>query len=54
MNDNHIMELKVQGYQVIEKEVAIGSKTSGRVYVPKEWIGKKVKIILLEEPNNLR
>ncbi|MGP8330614.1 MAG: DUF2080 family transposase-associated protein [Methanosarcinaceae archaeon] len=36
------------GYQVIEKTVK-SSGNSGRVYVPKDWIGKKVKIFLLEQ-----
>ncbi|WP_084063663.1 DUF2080 family transposase-associated protein [Geoglobus acetivorans] len=34
-------------YEVIEKVVKDGGN-SGRVYVPKAWVGKKVKIILLE------
>ena len=35
------------GYELLEKEVA-KSGNSGRVYVPIDWIGKKVKIILIE------
>ena len=35
------------GYEMLEKQVN-KSGNSGRVYVPIEWIGKKVKIILLE------
>lgn len=42
------MQVTVKAYQVIEKKVKI-SGNSGRVYVPKEWIGKKVKILLVEE-----
>ncbi len=34
-------------HQVVEKVVAPGGN-SGRVYVPKDWIGKKVKIVLVE------
>lgn len=34
-------------YQVVEKVVSVGGN-SGRVYVPKEWVGKKVKIVLIE------
>jgi len=41
------MEVRVTAYQVIEKTVK-PSGNSGRVYVPKEWIGKKVKVFLLE------
>ena len=43
-------EAKIQltGYEMLEKQVN-KSGNSGRVYVPIEWIGKKVKIILLEK-----
>jgi len=46
------MEVKVQAYQVIEKTVSEGTKTSGRLYVPKDWIGKTVKIFLMDDPNS--
>jgi putative transposon-encoded protein len=42
------MEIKIKGYAVIEKTVK-KSGTSGSIYVPKEWIGKRVKIILIED-----
>lgn len=45
------MEIKIKAYQAIEKVVSPGTNTSGRVYVPKEWIGKTVKIFLMEEPD---
>jgi putative transposon-encoded protein len=41
------MTVELEAYQVIEKGVK-SSGNSGRVYVPKEWIGKKVKVLLLE------
>jgi len=43
-------EVKIQltGFEVIEKPVN-KSGNSGRVYVPAEWIGKKVKVILIEK-----
>jgi putative transposon-encoded protein len=41
------MKVEVHAYQVIEKIVK-SSGNSGRVYVPKEWVGKKVKVFLLE------
>jgi len=44
---NTEMEVKVPGYQVLERKVG-NSGTSGRIYVPKSWINKQVKIILLE------
>ena len=44
------MKIKIQlsGYEMLEKQVN-KSGNSGRVYVPIEWIGKKVKIILIEQ-----
>lgn len=48
---NEQMKVEVQAYQVIEKTVK-PSGNSGRVYVPKEWVGKKVKIFLLEQVAN--
>jgi putative transposon-encoded protein len=41
------MEVRLEAHQVIEKTVK-SSGNSGRVYVPKEWIGKRVKVLLLE------
>lgn len=41
------MRIELEAYQVIEKEVR-SSGNSGRVYVPKEWIGKRVKILLID------
>lgn len=43
-------ETKIQltGFEMLEKQVT-KSGNSGRVYVPIEWIGKKVKIILIEQ-----
>ena len=40
--------IQLTGYEMLEKEVN-KSGNSGRVYVPVEWIGKRVKIILLEK-----
>lgn len=47
MNDKEIMEIKINAYQIIEKLVK-PSGNSGRVYVPIDWVGKKVKVVLLE------
>lgn len=41
------MKIEVEAYQVIEKIVKSGGN-SGRVYVPVDWIGKRVKILLME------
>lgn len=40
--------IRLTGFEMLEKQVK-KSGNSGRIYVPIEWIGKKVKIILLEE-----
>ncbi|MCK8519845.1 DUF2080 family transposase-associated protein [Methanoculleus sp. 7T] len=41
------IEMTFRGYEVIEKIVA-KSGNSGRVYVPPSWIGKMVKVVLLD------
>ena len=41
------MEIKIEAYQIVEKEVKL-SGNSGRVYVPIDWVGKKVKVVLIE------
>ena len=46
------MKITVDAYQVIEKTVK-PSGNSGRVYVPTDWVGKKVKILLLESLNKI-
>ena len=40
-------EMNVEGHAFLEKTVSSNQNT-GRVYVPKEWIGKKVLIVLKE------
>ena len=41
------MEIKIEAYQIVEKVVKL-SGNSGRVYVPIDWVGKKVKVVLIE------
>ena len=43
-------ETKIQliGFEMLEKQVN-KSGNSGRVYVPVEWVGKRVKIVLVEK-----
>ena len=43
-----LTNIELKGYEMLEKTVNKGGD-SGRVYVPIKWIGKKVKIILLEK-----
>lgn len=33
----------------VERTVGAGGKSSGRVYVPKAWIGRRVTVILMPE-----
>jgi hypothetical protein len=41
-------EFKVLGYEMIDREVKQSGNT-GRVYLPKNWIGSKVKIIRISK-----
>ena len=41
------MEIRLTGYEVIEKRAELGG-TSGRIYVPKSWIGKRVRAIRID------
>ena len=41
------ISMKMEGFEVIEK-TAESSGNSGRIYVPKKWIGKKVRAVLIE------
>jgi len=42
------MRIRMEGYEVVEKR-AQKSGTSARIYVPKSWIGKLVRAILIEK-----
>ena len=42
------IQMKMEGYEAVEKIAAKGGNSS-RVYVPKQWEGKKVRVILLGE-----
>ncbi|MCD6461904.1 MAG: DUF2080 family transposase-associated protein [Thermoplasmata archaeon] len=39
---------QVWGYELIIKRVT-DAKTTGKVYLPKDWIGKRVKVIRMDE-----
>lgn len=41
------MFLKMEGYEVVEKKAEVGGN-SCRIYVPKHWLGKKVRAVLIE------
>ena len=42
-----LIEMKMKGLEALEK-VAQAGGNSARVYVPKNWQGKRVKVVLLE------
>jgi putative transposon-encoded protein len=41
------ISMQMEGFEIIEK-VAEAGGNSGRIYVPKKWIGKKVRAVLIE------
>ncbi len=41
------IQMKMEGYEVVEKKADKGGN-SGRIYVPKHCIGKKVRAVLIE------
>ncbi len=41
------VKFEVYGEEMIEKEVKL-SGNSGRVYLPPDWVGRRVKIIRIE------
>lgn len=41
-------KMELMGFEMLEKKVN-KSGNSGRVYVPVDWIGKRVKVILVEQ-----
>jgi putative transposon-encoded protein len=41
-------DITLTGYEMVDRIVNPGL-SSGRVFVPKKWVGKKVRIILIEK-----
>jgi len=37
----------MQGFEVVEK-IAVKGGNSSRIYVPKKWVGKKIRAVLIE------
>ena len=42
------IQMKMEGYEVVEK-VAMLTGNGARIYVPKNWAGKKIRAILVEQ-----
>jgi putative transposon-encoded protein len=47
---NEQIEVRAKAFEAIDR-VVTSSGNSGRVYLPKKWVGKKVKVLLLEPIN---
>ena len=43
-----MIQVNLQGYQLLDKTVGSCNNHSARVYVPLSWKGKKVAVVLLE------
>ena len=41
------IKMQMEGYEVVEK-VAERGGNSARIYVPKHWMGKRIRAVLLE------
>jgi putative transposon-encoded protein len=41
------MKIDMEGFEVVEK-IAVKGGNSSRIYVPKKWVGKKVRAVLIE------
>lgn len=41
------IKMHMEGYEVVEK-VAERGGNSARIYVPKHWLGKRVRAVLIE------
>ena len=41
------IKMQMEGYEVVEKKAEKGGN-SARIYVPRHWIGKKVRAVLIE------
>lgn len=44
---NKPIRMRMEGFEVVEK-IADKGGNSARIYVPKHWVGKKVRAVLIE------
>ena len=42
------MRVEMEAYSIADKIVKPLSETAGRVYLPASWVGKKVRVVLVE------
>lgn len=43
-----VQQFAINGYEAIERTVTPANKSSGRIYLPNAWIGKRVMVVRLE------
>lgn len=43
------MKFEIEGEDMLTKTVGRGGISSGRINVPVEWIGRRVRVILMKE-----
>jgi putative transposon-encoded protein len=48
----HVVRLDIKAKRVMVCEVAAHGEKSGRIYLPKEWVGKEVVVVLEEVVND--
>jgi hypothetical protein len=47
-----VSEFRVKGYETLTKTASGGkNRTSATVFVPKPWAGRRVAVILLDDPD---
>lgn len=42
-------KFEIHGYEMIEKTASVDARSSSSVYVPKNWAGKKLVVVRLEQ-----
>jgi len=42
-------KFEIHGYEMLEKTASNDARSSSSVYIPKNWAGKKIVVVRLEE-----
>jgi len=54
MMNKELREIKIRGYEMIEKRAKVfGNASSCVIYLPKEWNGKTVVVIRIEKTKSI-
>ena len=48
-----LISIQLEGYEVLEKDVK-QSGNSGRIYLPNDWVGCRVKIVRLTQMSDVK